>query len=132
MEIPKFPAQAEYKWASYVPSRSPKFKVHKRKSDATNAIMLGLYGYPRGGVTYQLNDKNDWDVLEAYEQDFTCIHCGEMGRSERATGGDWMTSAPQYESDGNGAWVRRRHIPSRETRMIHYKKCYEKWKAAHE
>lgn len=75
MDVPKFPAAPQYKWSSYIPDRKPKFKVHANRGLAYNAVMYELYGFPRGGVIYELQD-GEWQPVFQYEQDMNCVKCG--------------------------------------------------------
>lgn len=57
-------------WATYVETRHPQFKLHKRKSDATCAVRLAdpwHYGRKRGGVLYRVVN-GAWVEIERVEQ----------------------------------------------------------------
>lgn len=73
-------------WASYVPARSPEWKLHAGRGQAINAInnratSYGSLGSP--GIIYEFVD-GEWVEWDRYERPKECAHCGgPFGHTER-------------------------------------------------
>lgn len=59
-------------WASYIPNRSPKFKVHKTEGHAKNA--LAYYWPHREGIMYESVD-GEWVERDRAVFPTTCVTC---------------------------------------------------------
>ena len=64
------------KYASYIPNRRPKFKVHKNKGHASNAISYTGWGLPREGILYE-NIGGQWLEYFRWELPKECARCNE-------------------------------------------------------
>lgn len=61
-------------YATYIPSRSPNFKMHKQKKHAANALSCGA-GADSPGILYQ-NIDGKWIEIDRFEPPTECAHCG--------------------------------------------------------
>lgn len=90
---PRPPASMKVpRYASYVEGRTPKWKMHTALGLAKNAVLMSIYGTPRGGAVYE-NVRGDWQLVFQYEQDWDCVICGE----NIVLGGrrDWRVANPR-------------------------------------
>ena len=70
-----------HNWASYVPDRTPQFKVHTGRGQAVNAVHYQRCSQPRGGIVYEWID-GKWVENYRYEKKDTCVKCGKpLGRT---------------------------------------------------
>ena len=66
------------RFATYIEDRNPQWKYHKTLGQARSAITYNARGYPRGGTVWAFDPTiNDWVIDIEYQQDFSCLYCGE-------------------------------------------------------
>lgn len=129
MEVPAFPPNVLPQWATFVSGRKPRFKMHKDRGQAMNAIMYTVGSHPRGGVIYQFVD-GDWKVFYTYEYDETCVECGVKGeiRKGNVRNIDGLLSVVStWRTTRSG---RKTSIPVRLQKTCHYG-CKEIYKTKH-
>lgn len=81
-------------WATYIPSRTPEWKLHTNRGHAINAINnRASTGYGQGspGIIYEYVD-GEWVEWDRYERPDRCAHCGGAFRSSKGENSWWSTS----------------------------------------
>lgn len=76
-----------YNWATYIPSRNPKFKVHKQRNFAKNA-----FHYRKGAILYEWVNGRWVEIFRIENLSFkTCQECGSTEeRKYRSYDGKWI------------------------------------------